>query len=80
MRITAGILTILGGFIGGSFWQEFVGILSLIPGFLAVIGGYYILKGQRWNRALVGAICSIIVPFFGIPAVILLIMRRGEFA
>lgn len=83
MRITAGILMILGGFIGGSL---LVGILNAVgwigtfwPGFLAVIGGAMALRRVHYKWALVGAICSLLFPPFGIPAIILLIKSRGEF-
>jgi hypothetical protein len=85
MRTTAGILTIIGGFIGGSFWLGILnslhiyGALIILPAFLAVIGGIYALKRKRWRWALAGAICSIIFPFFGIPAVILLVKSKGDF-
>jgi len=105
MRIIAGILTILGGLIGGTLWRALVlglvnpGVTSPIeqaaeravsvgllvtmitfpPLLIALIGGYYILKRKSWGWALAGAICSILFPFFGIPAVILLVKRKSEF-
>jgi hypothetical protein len=79
MRIAAGILIIVGGFIGSAFWREFVGTLIILLGLVAVWGGICTLQKKRWGWALVGAICSIIFPFFGIPAIILLIKSKGEF-
>ena len=87
MRIIAGILMMVGGFIGGSFWfgttKGYLGLLTpwivFPPSFFAFIGGYYALKRERWKWALTGAICSLLFPFFGIPALILLIKRKGEF-
>jgi len=109
MRITAGILTIIGGFIGGSLWLQitrelitnfaktfatadpasassvaiviapFIILIGLSPVFLSVLGGYYTLKRKHWRWALAGAICSLLFPFTGIPAVILLIKSKGEF-
>jgi len=80
MRITAGILMIIGGIIGGSFWQEFIPrIIPILLGFIAVWGGICALRRKSWGWALAGAICSILFPFFGIPAVILLVKRKGEF-
>jgi hypothetical protein len=89
MRIAAGILMIIGGFLGGSFWfgisEWFLpsGFLSmlirLLPVFLAVIGGIFALKRTRWGWALTGAICSLLLPFTGIPALILLIKSKSEF-
>ena len=85
MRKAAGILMIIGGIIGGSFWlgiSREIGIpwiVTFLPSFFSVIGGIYALKRQHWGWALTGAICSILFPFFGIPALILLITRKGEF-
>ncbi len=106
MRVTAGILMIIGGFIGGSLWfglsgqlvshilQTFttadpestavvlgfpLALIRFLPAFLAVIGGIYALKKKHWRWALVGAICSLLLPVTGIPAVILLIKCKGEF-
>ena len=109
MRILAGILTIVGGWLGGSLWFYFSGLLvgyfaltlapldpgraseisvpvgflsaliRILPMFLAVIGGIYALKRKHWRWALAGAICSLLFPFMGIPALILLIKSKGEF-
>ena len=109
MRITAGILIIIGGFIGGTLWFGIVGdlishfvrtlaplspdkadelaltlalpivLIRSLPVFLAMIGGYYALKRKHWRWALTGAICSLLFPFTGIPALILLIKSKGEF-
>jgi len=46
---------------------------------IAVFGGYYALRRKRWRWALAGAICSLIFPILGIPALILLLKRKGEF-
>jgi len=85
MRISAGILMIMGGIIGGSLLIQILhelhvyGMLIYLPLFVAVIGGIMALKRVHYNWALAGAICSILFPFFGIPAVILLIKRKDEF-
>jgi len=103
MRTLAGILTIIGGLLGGSLWFGISGwlvpdftqtvttgdtavalvfltvLIRFLPAFLAVMGGIYILKRKRWRWALAGAICSLLFPFFGIPAIIFLIKRKGEF-
>lgn len=85
MRIAAGILTLLGGLIGGSL---FVGILHgagvyggllVLPLIIATIGGIMALKRMHYKWALAGAICSILFPPFGIPALILLVRKKGEF-
>ncbi|MBA7616387.1 hypothetical protein ES703_23683 [subsurface metagenome] len=91
MRVTAGILMIIGGLLGGTLWFSisgylvpdtlgFIGILiRFLPAFLAVIGGIYALKRKHWRWALAGSICSLLFPFTGIPAVILLIKSKDEF-
>jgi len=91
MRKTAGVLMIISGLLGGSLWFSisgwlvpdtlgFIGILvRFLPVFLTVIGGIYTLKGTHWRWALAGAICSLLFPFTGIPAVILLIKSKDEF-
>jgi len=86
MRIAAGILTITGGFIGGSLLIAILHelhvhvVLASLPLFVAMIGGIMALKRVHYRWALAGAICSILFPFFGIPAVILLVKRKGEFS
>ena len=86
MRTAAGILMIIGALIGGSIWSTIVSelgvtrLVALLPMGLAVIGGIYALRRKEWRLALAGSICSVFVfPFLGIPAVILLIKRKGEF-
>lgn len=85
MRIAAGILTIIGGFIGGTFWTTIIhelhvyGVLIYVPGILAVIGGVMALRRVHWGWALAGAICSLLFPFTGIPAIILLVKSKGDF-
>jgi len=85
MRIIAGILTIIGGLLGGSLLvgilhgMHIYGVMLYLPVLLAGIGGVCALKRQHWRWALVGAICSCLFPFTGIPAVILLVKSKGEF-
>ena len=85
MRVAAGILMIVGGFLGGSILvgtlhgMHVYGVLLYLPAILAVIGGYCALKSKGWNWALAGAICSLLFPFFGIPAVILIVKSKDEF-
>jgi len=88
MRKAAGILMILSIF-PGSLWitllheQHIYGIpvfLVFMALALAGIGGAVALRRTHYNWALAGAICSIIFPFFGIPALILLVKRKGEFS
>ena len=85
MRKAAGILTIIGGFIGGTFLTIILhelhvyGALIYMPGLLAVIGGVMALRRVHYKWALAGAICSLTFPFTGIPALILLVKSKGEF-
>lgn len=85
MRITAGILMIIGGLIGGSLWigilhdLHIYGMLTYLPVILAGVGGAMALRRVHWRWALTGAICSLLFPIFGIPAIILLIKSKGEF-
>jgi len=85
MRKAAGILTILGGLIGGTLLITILrelhvyGLLTTIPLVVAGVGGACTLKRVHYNWALAGAICSILFPFFGIPALILLLKRKSEF-
>ena len=86
MIIAAGVLTILGGLIGGTLLVEILhklhiyGLLVYLPGVIAGIGGACTLRRVHYGWALAGAICSILFPFFGIPAVVLLVKRKGEFS
>jgi len=85
MRIAAGILTLIGGLIGGSLFIGILrasgvyGVLLILPLMIATIGGIMALKRVNYGWALAGAICSLLFPPCGIPAVILLVKRKGEF-
>jgi hypothetical protein len=85
MRVTAGILTIIGGFIGSSLLLEILhelhiyGMLIYLPLILAGVGGAMALRRVHYKWALAGAICSLLFPFFGIPAIILLVKSKGDF-
>jgi fructose-specific phosphotransferase system IIC component len=60
-----------------------LGSLITLTGFspmaVAAIGGVMALKKVHYKWALAGAICSILFPPFGIPALILLVRRKSEF-
>ena len=75
MPITAGVLDILNGilgiiiglffwmFVGLLFWGTFYeigGLLLIVIGVLAIVGGVYAFKRKRWCLALAGAIAAII--------------------
>jgi hypothetical protein len=86
MRIAAGILTILGGLIGGNLLITILrelhvyGLLTTLPLVVAGVGGACALRRVHYGWALAGAISSILFPFFGIPAVILLVKSKAEFS
>lgn len=82
LAVAGGILgTILGAFIpfiGGAVAGVFA--LPLIVGIVAIIGGVYALKRRSWGFALGGSICALFCVFFlGIPAIIFVILGKGEF-
>jgi len=85
MRLAAGILTLIGGLIGSSLFISILhgagvyGTLLFIPLILATIGGIMALKRTHYKWAMAGAVCAILFPPFGIPAVILLAKRKAEF-
>jgi hypothetical protein len=85
MRIIAGILMIIGGFPSACILMEildahgWIQALLFLIGYLSLIGGIYALRRVRWSWTLAGAICTLIFPIFGIPAIILLVKSKGEF-
>ncbi len=90
MRITAGILMIVGGFGSAILWIAFLQPLDLagfiflqifftLLGMLSLYGGIYTLRSDHWRWALAGAICSLNNPILGVPALILLLKSKGEF-
>ena len=58
-----------------------IGILLLISGVIAVIGGIYTLQRKYWAMSLTGAIFAFL-PFnlLGLASIILLALSRREFA
>ena len=87
MRIVAGILMILSMF-GGSIWISSLHalhiygipvVLVVLALSLAVMGGIAALRRKNYTLAFIGAICSLLFPPFGIPALILLLRRKNEF-
>lgn len=65
---------VLGGTIAGAF------AVPLILGIVAIVGGAYALKRRLWGLALAASICALFsVWFLGIPAVIFVILGKGEF-
>lgn len=56
-----------------------IALMGVSPVAVAAIGGVMALKRVHYKWALAGAICSILFPFFGIPALVLLVKTRREF-
>jgi len=81
----AGILSILAGvtelIMGISLTLAEGGPFGLFvaSGIIAVVGGVCALRRKKWGLALAGAICSLVAFPFGIPAIILVALSRGEF-
>ena len=74
-----GFVAVIGlpaiGWIGAGF-----AAIPLFVGIMAIIGGVYALKRRIWGLALAGTICSLLcVWFLGIPAIIFVILGKGEF-
>ena len=102
LTVTGGAVTaILGlshliraafGFVAASmFWGELAqGVLSLIFGALAIMGGNAALKRRSWLFALAGAFCAIFsphlygrllwTPALGILAIVFLVLSKDEFS
>jgi len=76
--VTVSVLSWDHLFAGGRVWINLAQIvgLFLIPGVLAVIGGYFALRRRRWVLALAGAICGLLPHLYGVP--ILVIHRSIE--
>lgn len=67
-------LPALGGMIAGA------AAIPLILGIVAIVGSIYSLMRRHWGLALAGSICSLFcVWFLGIPAIIFVILGKGEF-
>ncbi len=77
--LAGGLVAVIGlpviGWIGAGF-----AAIPLFVGIMAIIGGVYALKRRIWGLALAGTICSLLcVWFLGIPAIIFVILGKGEF-
>jgi hypothetical protein len=69
------VVPFIGGAVGGLF------AIPLILGIVAIIGGVYALKRRSWGFALAGSICAFFcVWFLAIPAIIFVILGKGEFS
>lgn len=72
----------LGAIVAAAF------IIAIAAGILAIIGGVFALKRNRWRLALAGSICAIFCLSFipvllnvplAIAAIVLVVLGRGEF-
>ena len=52
----------------------------LVLGVMAIIGGVFAIRRQKWGLALAGAICAVLIPPFilGILAIVFVALARGE--
>jgi hypothetical protein len=91
LDIVAGVLqliigigvAVLGG-VGGAFigmaWLSALGAPLIVFGIVAIVGGIFALRRKIWGLALAGSICALIGPWIlGIPAIIFVILGKGEF-
>jgi hypothetical protein len=60
-------------------WLSIVGVLVLVLGIVAIIGGAYALRRKSFGLSLAGAICALPSVLFGILAVIFIALSRKEF-
>jgi len=55
------VFTVLGSIIAiffGIAWPAVFGVLSIILGIIAIVGGIYALRRKSWGLALAGSICA----------------------
>jgi len=91
LGVILGIVLIVVGTVAGQVLAglgvPFVGKLvvgtlavGLILGIVAIVGGIYALRRQKWGLALAGSICALF-PWWilGIPAIIFVILGKDEF-
>jgi len=81
------VVVVFGSIIGAFFgfevvwgWSTFA-IPLIILGIIAIVGGIYAVRRKIWGLALVGSICALFGPWaiLGIPAIIFVILGKGEF-
>jgi hypothetical protein len=61
---------------------EAIGVLLLVLGIVAIIGGIFAIRRHAWGLALAGAICALFPPqvvVLGILAIIFVALSKGEF-
>jgi hypothetical protein len=64
---------------GAPIWQMIMGVLFLVLGILAVVGGISAIKRKRFGLSLAGAICALASGLLGIVAVIFVGLGKREF-
>ena len=83
LAVGFGLLGSLGNLVPGfPGLFAFIGIPWIILGIVAIIGGIYALKREKWGLALAGSICAIFHPwtwFLAIAAIIFVIIGKNEF-
>ena len=55
---------------------------ALVFGFMAIIGGVFAIRRQKWGLALAGAICAVLIPppfILGILAIVFVALAHDEF-
>jgi hypothetical protein len=60
-------------------WLSVLGVLVLVLGIVAIIGGSAALRRRSFGLSLAGAICALPVVVLGIPAIILVSLSGREF-
>ena len=66
----------------GMRFLNLVGWPLLIFGIMAIIGGVFAIRRQKWGLALAGAICAVLIPppfILGILAIVFIALGHGEF-
>ncbi len=87
LSIASGVITVAVGIvfaIGDIYtWLGAIGALFIMLGIVAIVGGIYALRRRVWGLALAGSICAMIggiyYSWLGIPAIIFVILGKGEF-
>ncbi len=78
--VAGGTMAGLEGIPGISTIFAAIAIPLIILAIIAIVGGIYALKRRIWGLALAGTICSLLcVWILGIPAIIFVILGKGEF-
>ena len=64
---------------GPPIWQTIMGVLFLVLGILAIVGGISAIRRKMFSLSLAGAICALASGLLGILAVIFVSLARREF-